>query len=97
MGARGRRAVVQRIMRRAGVRRAKWSSDTAVSTGPSLTEAERRVVYLIADGHTDKSVGKALGISPNTVGSHIRSAYAKLGVQSRVQLTNILRVRGELA
>jgi DNA-binding CsgD family transcriptional regulator/tetratricopeptide (TPR) repeat protein len=97
MGARGRRAVVQRIMRRAGVRRAKWSSDTAGSTGPSLTEAERRVVYLIADGHTDKSVGKALGISPNTVGSHIRSAYAKLGVQSRVQLTNILRVRGELA
>jgi DNA-binding CsgD family transcriptional regulator len=54
------------------------------------------VAYLIADGHTDKSAAKALGISVNTVGTHLRSAYSKLGVQSRVQLTNALRERGEL-
>jgi DNA-binding CsgD family transcriptional regulator len=54
------------------------------------------VAYLIADGHTDKSAAKTLGISVNTIGTHLRSAYAKLGVQSRVQLTNALRERGEL-
>jgi DNA-binding CsgD family transcriptional regulator len=39
---------------------------------------------------------QALGISVNTVGTHTRSAYAKFGVQSRVQLINALRDRGEL-
>jgi DNA-binding CsgD family transcriptional regulator/tetratricopeptide (TPR) repeat protein/nucleoside-triphosphatase THEP1 len=96
MGASARRATVQRVMRQAGARRAKWVSDHGGSQPRSLTEAERRVAYLIAEGQTDKSAAKALGISVNTVGTHLRSAYAKLGVQSRVQLTNALRERGEL-
>jgi DNA-binding CsgD family transcriptional regulator len=96
MGAFARRATVQRVMRQAGVRRAKWVGDHSGSQPRSLTEAERRVAYLVADGHTDKSAAKALGISVNTVGTHVRSAYSKLGVQSRVQLANALRERGEL-
>jgi DNA-binding CsgD family transcriptional regulator len=96
MGAIARRASVQRVMRQAGARRAKWVSDHSGSQTRPLTEAERRVVYLIAEGRTDKSAAKTLGISVNTIGTHLRSAYAKLGVQSRVQLTNALRERGEL-
>jgi DNA-binding NarL/FixJ family response regulator len=96
MGASARRAAVQRVMRQTGARRTKWVGDHDGSQPRPLTEAERRVAYLIADGHTDKSAAKALGISVNTVGTHLRSAYSKLGVQSRVQLTNALRERGEL-
>jgi DNA-binding CsgD family transcriptional regulator/tetratricopeptide (TPR) repeat protein len=96
MGALARRAAVQRVMRQAGARRTKWSSGNSRSADRPLTEAERRVVYVIADGHTDRSAAKFLGISENTVGTHIRAAYAKLGVQSRVQLTNALRDLGEL-
>jgi DNA-binding NarL/FixJ family response regulator len=96
IGACARRAAVQRVMRQAGVRRAKWVSDHSATQPRPLTEAERRVAYLIADGHTDKSAAKALGISVNTVGTHVRSAYSKLGVQSRVQLAKALRERGEL-
>jgi DNA-binding CsgD family transcriptional regulator/tetratricopeptide (TPR) repeat protein len=96
MGAFGRRATVQRVMRQAGARRAKWVTDHNGSEDGSLTEAERRVAYLIATGHTNKSSAKSLGLSINTVGTHLRSIYAKLGVQSRVQLTNVLRERGEL-
>ena len=59
-------------------------------------DAERRVVYLIADGHTDKSAAKAVGISMNTVSTDTRSAYTKRGVQSRVQMIKALRDRGEL-
>ena len=83
-------------MRQAGVRRTKWSNNHSGSAQKPLTDAERRVVYLIADGHTDKSAAKLLRISVNTVGTHTRSAYTKLGVQSRVQLTKALRDRGEL-
>jgi DNA-binding CsgD family transcriptional regulator len=96
IGALGRRAGVQRVMRQAGARRTKWSNNHSGSAQKPLTDAERRVVYLITDGHTDKSAAKALGISVNTVSTHTRSAYTKLGVQSRVQLTNALRDRGEL-
>jgi hypothetical protein len=38
-------------MRQAGVRRAKWGSDYNGSERQSLAEGERRVVYLVADGH----------------------------------------------
>jgi DNA-binding CsgD family transcriptional regulator/nucleoside-triphosphatase THEP1 len=96
IGAVARRAAVQRVMRQTGARRTKWSNSNSNAAHKPLTDAERRVVYLIADGHTDKSTAKELGISVNTVGSHIRSAYAKLGVRSRVQLTNALRDGGEL-
>jgi DNA-binding CsgD family transcriptional regulator len=96
IGALARRAAVQRVMRQAGARRTKWSNNNSGSVHKPLSDAERRVVYLIAEGHTDKSAAKDLGISVNTVGSHIRAAYAKLGVRSRVQLTNALRDKGEL-
>jgi DNA-binding CsgD family transcriptional regulator len=92
MGARAFRSEVQRAMRQAGVRRAKWSTAAAApATGwASLTEAERRVATLISDGHTNKATASALGVSINTVGTHLRAVFAKLGVQSRVQLTNRL-------
>jgi DNA-binding CsgD family transcriptional regulator len=97
MGALAPRARVQRIMRQAGARRAKWVSDHPDVERVSLTEAERRVAYLIANGHTNKATAKSLGISINTVGTHLRSIYSKLGVQSRVQLANTLRELGEIA
>ena len=92
MGARAFRNDVQRAMRQAGARRAKWSTAAAApATGwASLTDAERRVANLISEGHTNKSAASALGVSVNTVGTHLRAVFAKLGVQSRVQLTNRL-------
>ena len=92
MGARAFRNDVQRTMRQVGVRRARWSAAAAApATGwASLTDAERRVATLISEGHTNKSAASALGVSINTVGTHLRAVFAKLGVQSRVQLVNRL-------
>ncbi len=92
MGARAFRSDVQRAMRQAGARRTKWSTAAAAQAAgwASLTEAERRVATLISEGHTNKSAASALGVSINTVGTQIRAVFAKLGVQSRVQLANRL-------
>ena len=92
MGARAFRSDVQRAMRQAGARRTKWSTAAAAQAAgwASLTEAERRVATLISEGHTNKSAASALGVSINTVGTHLRAVFAKLGVQSRVQLANRL-------
>jgi DNA-binding CsgD family transcriptional regulator len=92
MGAWAFRAEVQRAMRDAGARHAKWSAATARAEAgwSSLTEAERRVATLIAAGHTNKSAAAELGVSVNTIGTHLRAVFAKLGIQSRVQLANEL-------
>jgi len=71
-----------------------WYVDT--SSAVVLSDAERRVAHLVAVGHTNKATAKSLGLSVNTVGTHLRSIYAKLGVRSRVQLSNTLRRLGEL-
>ena len=83
-------------MRRAGARRTKWNQASGrPTTGwDALTEAEQRVAKLIASGHTNKSAASTLGISINTVGTHLRAVFAKLRVESRVQLTNTLHDAG---
>ena len=92
MGAWAGRSGVQRLMREAGARPQKWTANPEpTKTGwPSLSEAERRVATLIAAGHTNKSAAKTLCVSVNTVGTQLRSIFAKLGIQSRVQLANSL-------
>jgi DNA-binding CsgD family transcriptional regulator len=45
------------------------------------------VVRLVADGLTNREVGGRLYISPHTVGGHLRHAFEKLGINSRVALT----------
>jgi Bacterial regulatory proteins, luxR family len=48
------------------------------------------VARLIGSGYTNKAASKKLGISVNTTGTHLRSVFAKLGVKSRVQLSNVM-------
>ena len=91
IGAWAWRADTQRVMREAGARRAKWSTTPQATAGwAALTPAERRVALLIGTGHTNKSASTELGVSVNTVATHLRSVFAKLNIQSRVQLANEL-------
>jgi len=95
MGAHYCRVSVQRTMRKAGARHAKWSTAARPETGlTALSQAERRVAELIGAGHSNKSAATELGVSINTVGTHLRSVFTKLGIQSRVQLANELRRQG---
>jgi DNA-binding CsgD family transcriptional regulator len=57
----------------------------------SLTAAELRVVELVAEGATNPQAAKRLGVSPHTVNTHLRNAYAKLKINSRAQLTQFVR------
>ena len=95
-GAHQARAGVQREMRAAGLRRAWWPGalPRQASGWAALTKAEVRVARLIAEGHTNKSAAAQLGVSPNTVGAHLRMVFGKLGVRSRVQLTNFMNRNG---
>src|SRR3954452_22984489 len=50
-----------------------------------LTPRESHVVALIAAGAANKEIARRLGLSMNTVKSHIRTAYRAMGVTSRTQ------------
>ncbi|MFC5814968.1 helix-turn-helix transcriptional regulator [Nonomuraea harbinensis] len=52
----------------------------------ALTPSELRVARLVARGLTNREVAAELFVSPHTVDSHLRHAFAKLGVNSRVEL-----------
>jgi DNA-binding CsgD family transcriptional regulator len=57
----------------------------------SLTDSELKVVSLIAEGVTNRAVAAQLRLSPHTVKTHIRNAFAKLGVNSRAELSRFVR------
>lgn len=55
----------------------------------ALSAAELGVVRLVVEGGTNREVAKELSLSPHTVDSHLRHAFRKLGVSSRVALTRV--------
>jgi DNA-binding NarL/FixJ family response regulator len=50
---------------------------------PSLTQREREVLRMLADGLSNEATGKALHISPETVRTHVRKAMTKLDADTR--------------
>ncbi len=59
------------------------------ATPPSmavLTEREREVVALVADGLTNDEIAAALVLSPATARTHVSRAMVKLGARDRAQL-----------
>ncbi|MFD9571239.1 AAA family ATPase [Streptomyces sp. NPDC059982] len=85
-------ARVHRRLRAAGVRR-RPSTAGLSGAWPELTAAEIRVVRLVARGLTNRQVAEHLSLSPHTVGSHLRRAFTKLDITSRVELTRLVKHR----
>ena len=54
-----------------------------------LTASERAVVDLVARGATNREVAAQLFLSPHTVSTHLRHAFTKTGVRSRVELSRL--------
>ncbi len=50
-----------------------------------LTPREREILHHLAEGQSNKVIGRALGISDGTVKLHVKSIMRKLGVHSRVE------------
>lgn len=55
-----------------------------------LSNAERRVAMLAAEGHTNRQVAKRLFITVSTVEQHMTRIYRKLGVNGRSDLATVL-------
>jgi DNA-binding CsgD family transcriptional regulator len=80
---------VGRELRRLGVERRIVSRPRAKTGWDSLTDAELKVVNLIAEGASNRAVADQLHLSLHTVKTHVHNAFAKLGISSRAQLAQL--------
>jgi DNA-binding CsgD family transcriptional regulator len=59
---------------------------TTRSPADVLTKTEQRIADLVARGLTNREVASAVFVTENTVQTHVRHIYQKLGVRSRTEL-----------
>jgi two-component system response regulator NreC len=84
------KTVVNQYLKHASVARSSDSYDR-------LTEREREVLQLIAEGHSTRQIGEMLHISVKTVETHRAHLMQKLGVHSTAELTQYAIRKGVIS
>ncbi len=92
----GRR--VRRRLRGIGIRRRHFSQANRPRSGwASLTDTERAVSELVAQGMTNQQIANAMFLSTHTVAFHLRQVFRKLDISSRVDLARMFTQRSQAA
>jgi ATP/maltotriose-dependent transcriptional regulator MalT len=65
---------------------------TLIATPPGITDRQRQVVVLIAEGCSNEEVAERLEISPRTAKAHSDALRLKLGVPRRRQIPAAYRM-----
>ncbi|MEU0769905.1 helix-turn-helix transcriptional regulator [Streptomyces albogriseolus] len=82
LGAVRLRGVAEDLLHEGGARR-----PGAPRTGPAaLTDSERRIAGLAAEGRTNAEIAASLHLARRTVETHLTAAYRKLGITRRTEL-----------
>ncbi len=92
VGADRDQARTRQRLRSLGIRRRHWTTPPArpITGWASLTETEQAVAGLVAEGLNNSQVAARMYISTHTVAHHLRQAFRKLSIASRVELTRIV-------
>lgn len=56
----------------------------------SLSKREKEILQVLLKGLSYKEIGDQLFISVNTVKTHTKSIYSKLGFKNRIELLTVL-------
>jgi DNA-binding CsgD family transcriptional regulator len=81
---------VGQVLREHGVSRRVVGKPRPQTGVDSLTDSELKVAHLVAAGATNRDVARKLSLSPHTVNSHLRNAFAKLGIRSRAEVGRLI-------
>src|SRR5919197_2020622 len=72
-------------------------SPSTTAQVPQLSPREREIMHLMAEGGTAEAIGTALGVSVETVRTHVRNVIRKLQARNRVHAIALALERGEIA
>jgi DNA-binding NarL/FixJ family response regulator len=71
-------------------------SPRATARVPQLSPREREIMHLMAEGNTAEQIGDRIGVSVETVRTHVRNVIRKLQARNRVHAIAIALERGEI-
>ncbi len=78
------------------MRRSGQSARRRPKTGwEALTETERKIAALVAEGNSNPGIAARMFISRRTVQSHVSSILTKLDLTSRVELAVLAHQRNQ--
>jgi DNA-binding NarL/FixJ family response regulator len=91
-GARKMVDAAGRELRRIGSRLGAGTARAGSAGGglDGLTDREREIAALVAEGKSNKQVAATVFLSEKTVEHHLSRVFAKVGVRSRVELTRVI-------
>jgi DNA-binding CsgD family transcriptional regulator len=92
----GANAALERARRLLGDRGIRGPRRTTLAHGAGLTSREADVLRLLGEGRSNKSIARALSISPKTVDHHVSSVINKMGATSRGQAVALALRQGLL-
>jgi len=72
----------------------KRSSSASPSEEPSITPRELEILQLVAEGMSNKEIGKRLYITEGTVKNHVHNALEKLHMKNRIQAAAYITRQG---
>ncbi|MEA2254561.1 MAG: hypothetical protein QOG35_606 [Solirubrobacteraceae bacterium] len=72
-------------------------SPRATAQVPPLSPREREIMHLMAEGLTAEAIAGELGVSVETVRTHVRNVIRKLQARNRVHAIALALERGEIA
>lgn len=74
----------------AGAGAATQAALTSLAEGAALTNREREVLALLAQGRTSAVIAREMGIAEGTAHTHVMHVYQKLGVHSQQELLDLV-------
>jgi DNA-binding CsgD family transcriptional regulator len=79
---------------RSGPPAGPFTPNSRAQSSLGITEREQQVLQLLADGRSNKEIAARLGLSPNTVKTHVARLFEKLRVARRTEAILLARELG---
>lgn len=85
---------VGRRLFRSEPRASEFTPNERAQASLGITGREQEVLQLLADGRSNKEIAARLGLSPNTVKTHVARLFEKLQVARRTEAIQLARELG---
>jgi LuxR family maltose regulon positive regulatory protein len=79
------RSLVDRLLAQLRERLATCKPSAQARPPDELTARERSIIEFIARGRSNKEIARALGVTPETIKTHLKRIFQKLSAESRAQ------------